>query len=499
MVETILEMRNISKHFPGVQALEDVDFDVRRGEIHALVGQNGAGKSTLLKILAGIHRVDRGEVIIRGENAIGWSPRDVLDHGVSFINQELNLVSDMTVSQNIMLGREPRTRFSILKWEEMNRKAEQALQRIGITDLAVKRSLSRISVAQQQMVAIARALDQFPQLLVLDEPTSRLSHEEVERLFAVLEGMVGQGISIIYVSHRLEEVYRIAGRVTVIRDGHLIGTHDLSEIAPNDLVQEMIGARVRAVSHAEPVSREGRICLEVENVSGFNVHNVSFSVRRGEVLGIVGVVGAGKTELMHVLFGIDPRTSGRVRVDEKEVELVSTKNAISSRIALCPEDRKAQGLLLESPVVDNITLASMKSFCGRGGLISRKREKDHARRMVETLNIAAPSIFHIGRNLSGGNQQKVVLSKWLSTNSTIILLDEPTVGVDVQGKVEIYDLMHSLAAKGSGVIMSTSDPEEAWRVCSRLLVMFKGAIVKELIPQQVTLDRLMFFVMGGKE
>jgi len=498
MVETILEMRNVSKRFPGVQALQDVSFDVRRGEIHALVGQNGAGKSTLLKILAGIYTADTGEIVINGEQATDWGPREVLDHGVSFIYQELNLVPDMTVAQNIMLGREPKAVLGTINWRVLRQRARQALERIGDTTIDVSLPLRQLSVAQQQMVAISRALDQNPGLLVLDEPTSRLSIEEVDRLFALLDGMRAREIAVIYVSHRLEEVYRVADRVTVLRDGRRIATTPTKELPPETLVQQMIGSQVREVTQAKVVTG-GQTCLAVENLTSPQVHGVSFELKRGEVLGIVGAVGAGKTEMLRLLFGIDRRSAGRILIDGQEVNIHTPPQAISTGIVLCPEDRKAQGLLLDSSVKNNITLAALRRFSLGGWFLRQRRECQHAEQMVASLRIATPSIHQLARFLSGGNQQKVVLAKWLSTESHIFLFDEPTVGVDVQGKVEIYELLQELAKQGAGVLFVTSDPEEAWAVCGRLLVMYAGHIVAELYPKEVSLDEVMFHVMGGKE
>ena len=498
MVETILEMQNVSKRFPGVQALQNVNFDVHRGEIHALVGQNGAGKSTLLKILAGIYTADAGEIVINGERATHWNPRKVLDHGVSFIYQELDLAPYMTVAQNIMLGREPTTIVGTVNWRALRSRAWKALERTGDTTIDVSLPLYQLSVAHQQIVAISRALDQNPALLVLDEPTSRLSVGEVDRLFTILDGMRKQGIAIIYVSHRLEEVYRIADRVTVLRDGQRIATTPAKDLPPETLVQQMIGSQVREMTPTEVVT-DGQTCLSVEGLTSAQVHGVSFELERGEVLGIVGAVGAGKTEMLRLLFGVDRRTSGQVSIDGQVVDIRSPTQAIAAGMALCPEDRKAQGLLLDSSVRNNITLAALHRFSLGGLFLQRQRESHHTEEIVASLHIAMPSINQPARFLSGGNQQKVVLAKWLSTESHIFLFDEPTVGVDVRGKVEIYTLLQELARQGSGVLFVTSDPEEAWSVCSRLLVMYAGRIVAEMYPQQVSLDKVMFHVMGGKE
>jgi ABC-type sugar transport system ATPase subunit len=499
MSENILEMKNIFKHFPGVQALDNVSFQLKEGEIRALVGQNGAGKSTLLKTLGGIYKADQGEIIINGQKATNWSPREVMDQGVSFIYQELNLIPDLSIAQNICLGRETKNRLGVINWKILSKKAKAILEFIGIFDLDVNWPLTEISVAQQQMVAIAKALYQDPKVLILDEPTSRLSKDETEHLFAILTKMAGSGISIIYVSHRLEEIYRIATTVTVLRDGRLIGTHLLTEFSKTDLIQEMLGERVGAIPQSPIVPEENPICLKVTDLEGKGVKSVSFSVKTGEIVGIVGAVGAGKTEMLRLLFGLDRPTAGSVEIEQEEVFISTPKNAVNLKIALCPEDRKAQGLLLDSSVAHNISLAALIRISTGGIFISQKKENTHAQEIVRQLNIVTPSINHHSRNLSGGNQQKVVLAKWLSTDSKVFLFDEPTVGVDVKGKVEIYQLMGSLAKEGAGIVFVTSDPEEAWQVCSRILVMFGGTITKEVYPKNLTLDKLIYYVMGGTE
>ncbi len=500
MVETnLLEMKKISKHFPGVQALSGVDFAVRKGEIHALVGHNGAGKSTLLKILAGIYQQDAGEVVFDGKPVDHWSPREVLDHGVSFIYQELNLVQDLTIAQNIFLGREPKSPIGLIDWKSLNHKAHQALKKIGEDDIAVTQPLNKLSVAQQQMVAIAKALDQNPQLLVLDEPTSRLSREEINKLFALLLELSKKDISIIYVSHRLEEIYKISKRVTVLRDGKLIATHITEKIKPEYLIEDMIGDHVRNAENAPAALKNSPILLEVEGLKGPKVNGVDLYLHKGEVLGIVGAVGAGKTELVHLLFGLEQPSSGKMKINGQVIEVKSTGKAIQQGMALCPEDRKAQGLILENPIMTNISLPSLKTFTRAGWIIQTSKERSHAIQMVDSLNIMAPSVRQLARFLSGGNQQKVVLAKWLSTHASIFLFDEPTVGVDIHGKMEIYELLKKLAREGAGVIFFTSDPEEGWRVCSRLLVMFEGRVNAELIPHKSTLDQVMVHVMGGKK
>ena len=422
-----------------------------------------------------------------------------MGQGVAFVHQELSLIPDLTVGQNICLGREPKNNLGTIDWVALTRDAREALELIGIQNIDIGSALKQISVAQQQMVAIPRALSQRPTVLVLDKPTSKLSNEETESLFSILAKMAQGGLSIIYVSHRLEEIYRVASTVTVLRDGSLIGTHDLSDFRRADLIQEMLGQRESDIPHSPIVPPGNPVSLDVKSLAGPGVQEVDFTVQSGEILGLVGAVGAGKTELLQLLFGLNQPTAGRVLVQGSEIKFRSPEAAIKAGIALCPEDRKAQGLLLDSSIAHNISLASLRAISLLAGIIARAAEIVRANKMVRQLNIVTPSIGHHARNLSGGNQQKVVLAKWLSTESSVLLFDEPTVGVDVKGKVEFYELMGSLAARGAGIVFVTSDPEEAWRVCSRILVMFGGKITKEVHPDRVALDRLIYFVMGGME
>jgi len=498
MVESnILEMKQICKHFPGVQALAGVDFCVNKGEIHALVGQNGAGKSTLLKILAGIYKPDSGKVLFNNEDLTGLSPKGILDHGVSFIYQELNLIHDMTVAQNIFLGREFRNKLGLVNRKKMQEQAKLALSQIGEKEINVNLPVYKLSVAQQQMVAISKALEQKPRLLILDEPTSRLSQAEIEKLFNVLTTLSSGDISIIYVSHRLDEIFRISDRVTVLRDGKLIGTHKTKTIGTEELIHEMIGEKVHKVANAKSPDKSSPVCLKVNDLKGPMLNGVNFSLQQGEVLGIVGAVGSGKTELIHLLFGLEKSVEGEIEINSKKIDLNSSKKAVSSGIALCPEDRKVQGLILDDSITNNISLVALKSFTWGGWFINKKRENKNAKNLVESLNIATPSIKQIARHLSGGNQQKVVLAKWVSTASKILLFDEPTVGVDVLGKTEIYELLIRTASEGAGVIFVTSDPEEGWSICNRVLVMFEGRITANIDPRVTTFEKMMSYIMGA--
>ncbi len=495
MADFILEMHDIKKHFPGVQALKGVDFNVHQGEIHALVGQNGAGKSTLLKILAGIYIPEQGSIKVNGTELTKWNPQKIMDMGISFIYQELNLIQSMTVTQNLFIGSESRNALGLTDWKKMRARAKDALARIGVMDIDVNVPIRDLTVAKQQLVAIARALAQNPKLLVLDEPTSRLGFEDSEKLFEILKRMQRENISIIYVSHRLSEIYRIADRVTVLRDGKCIITDQTKAISAHELVKYMVGKDIQKNKFAQ-VKDHRNLLLQSTHLQG-RANNVDLSIYGGEVLGLVGTVGAGKTEFVRMLFGIESLSGGTIEVNGKKLKKITPTEAIANGMALCPEDRKYHGLLLDNSIQSNITLAGLRNFTTSRFFTSVQKERDIVIKLVHRLHIATPSIEKHTRELSGGNQQKVVLAKWLCTTSKIFIFDEPTVGVDVQGKTEIYNLMHELADNGAGVLFVTSDVEEGLQVCDRIAVMYKGSILTELDPLKTSIEEVSMFAMGG--
>lgn len=496
MTDLILEMKSISKHFPGVQALQDVDFSIKKGEIHALVGQNGAGKSTLLKILSGVYNMDSGEVILNGKQLRRWNPQQIIDRGVSFIYQELNLIQSLSVAQNIFIGREPKNSAGLIDWNMMRAGAVNALACIGASDLDVNTPVNRLTVAKQQLVAIARALDMDPTILILDEPTSRLGLEDTEHLFEILKDMQEKGLSIIYVTHRLSNIYRLSDRITVLRDGRLIITTDTKDLPAGELVKHMVGQKV--VDRAYGMNKNtDQLILQVNGLYGSGVNGFNLQLHSSEVVGLLGAVGAGKTETVRLLFGIDQLSEGQIQIGDQPMVNHEPTMAIAAGMALCPEDRKYQGLLLDNSVLENVTLAGLKRFAAWNLFPNQKKEKSTVIELVNRLRIATPEITTYTRSLSGGNQQKVVLAKWLCTDSKVFLFDEPTIGVDVQGKAEIYQLLHELADQGAGVLFVTSDIEEGLQVCDRVLVMYKGKIAAELDPQTTTKEEASFFAMGG--
>ena len=496
MSDLILEMKAINKHFPGVQALKDVDFSIKKGEIHALIGQNGAGKSTLLKILSGVYHLDSGSVTLKGKELRRWTPQQMIDRGVSFIYQELNLVQSLTVAQNIFIGREPKNAIGLIDWNTMRAGATEALARIGVSDLDVNSPVDQLTVAKQQLVAIARALDMDPTVLILDEPTSRLGLEDAERLFTILKDMQEQDLSIIYVTHRLSNIYRLSDRITVLRDGKLIVTADTANLPAGELVKHMVGEEVANLSYGSQKEQE-QVLLQVDGLVGNGVNGFDLKLHASEVVGLVGAVGAGKTETVRLLFGIDPRIGGEILINQNPLKNHTPTEAIIAGMALCPEDRKYQGLLLDNPINDNVTLAGLKYFTTWNLFPNRKKERSKVDELVKRLRIATPGSSTHARSLSGGNQQKVVLAKWLCTESKVFLFDEPTIGVDVQGKAEIYQLLHELADQGAGVLFVTSDIEEGLQVCDRVLVMYKGQVTVELDPRKSNKEEASFYAMGG--
>lgn len=491
----LLEMREITKEFPGAKALDSVSFLLNAGEVHALVGANGAGKSTLMKVLGGVYRDYLGRIVIDGVDQRITSPRVASDLGIAVIHQEFNLVHTLTVAENIFLGREPR-RCSLrgagpfIDWRRLYSDAEAFLAELGFSKVAANARLSDLGVADQQLVQIAKAISEDARILVMDEPTARLSRAERDELFGIIRRLRGNGTGIVYISHFLDEVFAVADRVTVLRDGRVVHTGRASDLTRRDLIRLMLGRDVeaansgeaeRALSDRHREQGPGGEALRVEGLScPGKFEDVSFTLLRGEILGISGLVGAGRTELVRALFGADGRVfRGRVFIGGRECPPASPGRAIRHGLALVPEDRKRQGLVLVRPVSDNVLLA----VCGR---LTRFRFLDHKRRaevvdaMTRRLRIKCPSPAVAANTLSGGNQQKTVLAKWLAAAPKVLMLDQPTAGIDVGTKEEIYGFLHELAAAGSALIVVSDDPGELARVCDRILVMHRGRIVKEL-------------------
>lgn len=491
----VLEMRGIAKAYPGVVALHSVDFSVRPGEVHALIGENGAGKSTLMKILAGADTKDSGQIFIDGKESHIDTPQEAMRLGVSIIYQEFNLVPYMNAAENIFLGREPASVVpGLIDFGRMYSDAEKIIDELGVA-LDVRTPMNHLSVAQQQMVEIAKATSRKSRIIAMDEPSATLTDHELENLFGLIRRLKAEGVSIIYISHRLEEIFEIADRVTVLRDGELVATKDIAETNRADIIRMMVG---RELSDSIPkIAAEARdVALEVRNLNRAGVlHDINFQVRSGEILGIAGLVGAGRTEVARAIFGADPIDSGQIIMNGKPVTIHSPRRAISLGIGLVSEDRKALGLVLGMAVRENISLANL-GVLSRLGFIKRRKEREIAESYVKDVLIKTPSIEQAVQNLSGGNQQKVVLAKWLFTKSKVLIFDEPTRGIDVGAKTEIYQLMNRLAAQGVAIIMISSELPEVLGMSDRTLVMHEGRIAGELSGKDATQERIMGLATG---
>ena len=492
-----LEMRGITKTYPGVRALDGVDFTVRQGEVHALVGENGAGKSTLMKILAGAQPRDSGEILLNGRPVIIDTPQRAMDLGIAIIYQEFNLVPYMTAAENIFLGREPRGALpGFVNFSTMYSEAQKIIDRLGVR-LSVRTPVNRLSVAQQQMVEVAKAVSQKAKIIAMDEPSATLTEHELENLFALIRQLKGEGVSIIYISHRLDEIFQIADRVTVLRDGHLVATKDVAETNREDVIRMMVGRELKEKIPKKPAPI-GDPVLSVTGLERAGVlHDISFTVHKGEVVGIAGLVGAGRTEVARCIFGADPIDAGEIHVDGKRVDIRSPQDAIRLGIGLVTEDRKALGLVLGMAVRENVTLANL-GFLSRLGFVNRRKEREVTNRLVSDLGIKTPGIEQLVQNLSGGNQQKVVLAKWLFTKSKVMIFDEPTRGIDVGSKVEIYQLMNRLAENGVGIVMISSELPEVLGMSDRIIVMHEGRIAGELSAREATQEAIMHLATGGQ-
>ncbi len=469
----LLEMRAITKRFPGVLALHEVNFDVRRGEVHALVGENGAGKSTLMKILSGVYVRDGGDVIFKGQPVHFTNPRQAQVAGITTIYQELNQVAQMSVTENIFLGSEIE-RGVLVNWREMHARARELLAKLHL-EIDPRQPLSQLGVGQQQMVEVAKALHHRADLIIMDEPTSALSVREIEDLFGIIRELKAQGVAIIYISHHLDETFEISDRITVLRDGQHITTQLTTSLNVDSLIRYMVG---RDVSEQFPkeVTPRGAEVLRVENLNqGDRLRNISFSVYAGEVLGIAGLVGAGRTELMRAIFGADLIDSGRFFLDGQPVTIHNPRDAIRYGIGLLTEDRKQQGLILKMSTRENITMSVLQRLT-RGLLTNRRKEAALAQKFIDNLAIKTPSQNQLAINLSGGTQQKVVLSKWMATEPRVLIFDEPTRGIDVGAKVEIYKLMNQLARQGVAILMVSSELPEIMGMSDRIMVIREGEV-----------------------
>ncbi len=498
----LLRMEQISKGFPGVQALDQVSLEVHAGECLALMGENGAGKSTLMKVLSGVHPPDSGAILLDGQPVTIHGPHHAQQLGISIIYQEFNLFPNLSVEENIYIGREP-TRLGAVDRAQLRADTLRLLGRLGV-DLNPKAIVRNLSVAQQQMVEIAKALSLNARIVIMDEPTSALTQTEVEKLLQIIRSLKASGLGVVFISHRLEEVMAIADRITVLRDGHNAGLLPAAEATPDRIVQMMVGRAITDLFHKEAGAISGEPVLEVRGLSrhsaasdasAIDLHDISLAVHAGEIVGLAGLVGSGRTELARAIFGADRVDQGQILINGRPVQIQSPRDAIRFGLGLVPEDRKQQALVLQLTVRENISLAALDSLT-RGGFVDRDRERSMARTFIDALHIRTPSMEQKVINLSGGNQQKVVLSKWLALKPQVLIVDEPTRGVDVGAKAEVHSLLNDLAHQGIGILMISSELPEILGMSDRVLVMHEGQIAGELSRADATQERIMMLATG---
>ncbi|MGB5824500.1 MAG: sugar ABC transporter ATP-binding protein [Proteocatella sp.] len=489
MQEYIVELKNISKTFPGVKALDDVSFNLKSGEVLALLGENGAGKSTLMKILSGVYTRDSGEAVVFGEKIQDLTPKKAQEIGIAIIHQELNMCAHLSVAENIFLGREI-IKAGRLASKEMNAQAQMILDKLNI-DIDPETIVGKLSVSKQQMVEIAKALSTNARILIMDEPTSALTSKEIDDLFILIRKLRSDGCGIVYISHRLEELQHIVDRVTIMRDGKYITTLKFSDTSMSEIIENMVGREIK--EKFPRVNCEiGEKIFEVKNFNaGKLVRDINFELYAGEIVGIAGLMGAGRTELTRAIFGVDHKESGEIILDGSPINIQNAMDAIKHGVVLAPEDRKKDGLCTKLSIRENIALPNLDMLCSRLGVVNRKKEKSMVEKSVENLKIRLANSEVDAGSLSGGNQQKVVVAKWLARDSRVVIFDEPTRGIDVAAKVEIYNLMNELKKNAIGVLFVSSEMPEVIGISDRILVMCDGKITGELMTQEATQSKIL--------
>ena len=488
--EYLLTAEGVRKEFPGVVALDDVTFRLKRGSVHALMGENGAGKSTLMKILAGIYHPDKGTVRLKGVDIRLESPLDALENGIAMIHQELNLMAPMTVAENIWIRREPLTRLGFVDHKEMNRKTAELFNRLNIS-IHPQTKVGELSVANRQMVEIAKAVSYESDVLIMDEPTSALTEREVEHLFQIIRGLRDQGIGIVYITHKMSELFEIADEFSVFRDGKYIGTHASTDVTRDDIIRMMVGREITQMFPKEDVAL-GNVVLSVKNLTLDGVFNdVTFDVRAGEILGVAGLVGSGRSNVAETIFGVTPASSGTIEIDGKPVDIFSPTEAIRHRMAFLTEDRKETGCLLILNVLENMQLAVLQDKFVRNGFVQQAGLSAECEEMCRKLRVKTPNMNERIENLSGGNQQKVLIGRWMLTNPRILILDEPTRGIDVGAKAEIHRLVTEMAKNGVAVIMISSEMPEVLGMSDRIMVMHEGRVTGFLDRAEATQIKVM--------
>lgn len=478
MSEYILEMENINKSFPGVKALDNVSLKVRPGSVHALMGENGAGKSTLMKILFGMYSRDSGTIKINGEEVELTTPQESMDHGVSMIHQELQPIPMMTIGENIFLGNYPLGKFNLIDHNHMYEEAKGYLEKVDLR-VSPKTMLNELTVSQMQSVEIAKALSKSARIMIMDEPTSSLTSSEVETLFKIIRELTAEGMAIIYISHKMDEILRISDDITIMRDGQYVGTWPAKEMTNASIIKHMVGRELTSLYPPKTNVVHDDVVLQIENFTSPNplsFKDCNFQLRKGEILGVGGLVGAQRTELLEAIYGIRSSIDGKIIKDGNNIKVNNPKDAIKNGIALLTEDRRATGIFGVLSVRDNTSVASLNNYVGKGGLLDQKKLDILAENSIRRLSIKTPSLETPIKSLSGGNQQKVIISRWLANNPDILILDEPTRGIDVGAKYEIYQIINDLAAEGKSIIMITSEMSELLGVSDRIMVMCEGRI-----------------------
>lgn len=497
-VNYLVQMENIDKSFPGVQALKNCSFRLKEGEVHALCGENGAGKSTLMKILSGVYQKDRGRILISGIEEEIDNTAKAIELGINIIHQELQLMPHLTAADNIFLGREPRTGIVFDK-EKQKKQAASVIQRLGL-NLDPGRHVKELSIAQRYMVEIAKAVSYNSKVLIMDEPTSALTEDEIEDLFRLIAELKASGMGIVYISHRMDEIKRISDKVTIMRDGTYVTSSNTADISIDEIIRLMVGRTIFVSKPKCPIHPSEEIVLSAHHIHvGHRVRDASFELRKGEILGFAGLVGAGRTELARAVFGADKRDSGEIYVNGKKARIRHPHDAVKYGIGYLSEDRKIYGLALGLDVENNLALAAYHGFVGKLGFIDHKKLRKSADKLVDELKIVTPSVKQLAKNLSGGNQQKIVIGKWLLTNCDILIFDEPTRGIDIGAKNEIYKMLNNLASQGKSIIMISSEMPEVLRMSHRIMVMCEGRITGELTAEEAGQEQIMQYAAMRSE
>ncbi|MCR4909413.1 MAG: sugar ABC transporter ATP-binding protein [Lachnospiraceae bacterium] len=490
MGEVILEMKEIDKSFPGVHALDHVSFDVKCGEVHALMGENGAGKSTLMKVLTGIYSKDSGSIIFDGKEIEFHSTREAQEAGIVIVHQELNMIGDLTVAQNIFIGREPKKGFRIDD-KKMIEDSKALFDRLKI-HIDPTEKMSELTVGKQQMCEIAKAISHNAKVIIFDEPSAALTEKEIEDLFAIIRDLRSQNLGIVYISHRMDEIKVITDRVSVMRDGTYVGTLITEDCTKEDIINMMVGRVIyEKPKEKSLVAKDAPVVLKVEHLNaGHMVQDISFELKKGEILGFSGLMGAGRTETARAIFGADPKQSGEIYINGKKVEINSPEDAVKNGIGYLSEDRRRYGVVVQKTIIENSTLACLEDYTN-GAVINKGKEKEITEKFIKEMDTKTPSSDQLVMNLSGGNQQKVVITKWLVKNCDILIFDEPTRGIDVGAKSEIYKLMNALTAEGKSIIMISSEMNEILRMSDRIIVMCEGKKTGEIAIEEATQELIM--------